>query len=763
MSFWDQVRRMFGGGGTAQTNAVRDAMLSRVAKKESFTAQEIANEATANDPHRTADDLRAAADTVHRLAQDGLLVPLGYKSDATGRFGPVASPPLQPPPSNVVASVGSAGTTNTSSSLSVEDRLRASIKVRAAKRQPFSTMDLVFEITKTGAPDFMSVATTAGNLAKEMLPGLGFALESGMWRHGSVPAVTNNEPKIRASLQARAGRRESFVAAEVAAEITRTDNPQFQSVLSEVVSIAAKVLPGLGYVLSGGTWRPAGQQQQPPPALRIVPPVQQQSAPPPPRPPPPVDRTYETNPEILGLSAEELRKRAVKMNPFATPWIGRVDTIPPQSDERTALIDRGLMLRGLLSVEQLAEIHRVGDLWLKFSEADRLAEAMALRTADEAIAKTREEKAKKRAEKKKLAEAKEAARVAAVAKRKAEDIIFLGRGVSSGLADRRANLEALEKLGLPQWLSPADVAKGLGLSIPQLRWLSFHAEATAKPHYAYFEIPRRSGGTRLLSAPHAKLKAVQRKILDELLVKVPLEPEAHGFVKGRSIVTNALPHLGQGVVLNVDLKDFFPTVTFRRVRGLFQAIGFSPAVATVLGLLCTDAPRRQVEFDGKKLWVAVGERRLPQGAPTSPAIANLISRRLDRRLKGRLAKRGWTYTRYADDLSFSRKDFTRAELGFVHASIRHVIEDEGFALNPKKGRAQGKGARQEVTGVVVNTKLNVGRDELRRLRAQLHQAKKKGAMPAEERRVLEGKIAFVSMINPLKGGQLKAALAAIPK
>lgn len=752
MSFWDQVRRLFGGTGAAQQNAVRDAMLSRVARKESFTAQEIANEVTANDPHRTADDLRTNADLVHKLAQDGLLVPLGYKADASGRFGPQSSPPIQPPPANVVATVGATP--------SVEDRLRNSIRARATKREPFSTMDLVFEITKTGAPDFMSVATTAGNLAKELLPGLGFTLESGMWRYGSVPApLVGLDEKIRTSLQSRAGRRDSFVAAEVAAEFTRTDNPQFQATLSQVVAMAAKVLPGLGYSLSNGTWRSAGSQQQPPPAttLRVVPPP---AAPPAPKPPPPVDRTYETNPEILGLSADELRKRAVLINPYRTPWIGRVDTIPPQSDERTALIDRGLMLRGLLNEEQLAEIHRVGDLWLRFSEADRLAEAVAARTADEAIEKQKLEKANKRAHRKKLAEEKEALRVAAVAKRKAEDIIYLGRGVSRGLADRRSNLEALQKLGLPVWNSPAEVAQGLGLSIKQLRWLAFHAEATAKPHYLYFEIPRRSGGTRLLSAPHSKLKATQRRILDELLVKVPLEPEAHGFVKGRSTVTNAAPHLGQGVVLNVDLKDFFPTVTFRRVRGLFQAIGYSPAVATILGLLCTDSPRRLVEFDGQKLWVAVGERRLPQGAPTSPAIANLISRRLDRRLKGRLAKRGWVYTRYADDLSFSRKDFTRAELGFVHASIRHVVEDEGFALNPKKGRAQGKGARQEVTGVVVNTKLNVGRDELRRIRAQLHQAKKKG-LSADDRRVLEGKIAYVSMINATKGAKLKAALASL--
>ena len=252
-----------------------------------------------------------------------------------------------------------------------------------------------------------------------------------------------------------------------------------------------------------------------------------------------------------------------------------------------------------------------------------------------------------------------------------------------------------------------------------------------------------------------------------MLEKVPLEPEAHGFVKGRSTVTNATPHVGQGVVLNVDLKDFFPTISFRRVRGLFQSLGYSPAVATVLGLLCTEAPRRQVTFDGGAWWVAVGERCLPQGAPTSPAIANLISRKLDRRLRGRLGKKGWAYTRYADDLSFSRKDFTRADLGFVHACIRHVVEDEGFALNPKKGRAQGRGGRQDVTGVVVNVKPGLPREEVRRLRAILHAAKKTGlsAQNREQRpdyrRYLEGKIAYLMMIDRAKGERFKAALDAL--
>ncbi|MFZ5444076.1 MAG: reverse transcriptase family protein [Myxococcota bacterium] len=767
MSFWDQVRRLFGGGGSAQQNAVRDAMLSRVARRESFTALDIANEVTASDPNRTADDLRSASDQVHRFFRDGLLTPLGYGQDASGNFSPQSSPPIQQPPPNVVSAVGGAP------AQTPEQRLRASIHARAGRREAFTTMDLVYEITRTGAPDFMQIATLAANLAKELLPGLGYALDGGVWRHG-IAAAPTREQKIRQALQSHGSRRESFTAMELAAEITRTNAPDFQDVLAQVIALAAQVLPPMGYALTNGRWvhsssaAPPVQQQQQQQQQRPPNVVPFRQAPPPPPPPPVNLSSYQANPEILGLSADELRKRAVKINPYRTAWIGRVDTIPPQSDERTAIIDRGLILRGLLTEAQIAEIHRVGDLWLRFSDAEKLADAMAHRSADAAIEAIRQEKAKKRAEKKAVAEAKEKARVEAVAKRRAEDIIYLGRGVSKGLADRRSNLEALQANGLPAWSTPADVAKALGLTIKQLRWLCFHAEATKKTHYVYFEIPKRSGGKRLLSAPHEKLKEAQRK-LHGLLAKLPLGDEAHGFVKGRSVVSNATPHVGQGVVLNVDLKDFFPTVTFRRVRGLFQSLGYSPAVATVLGLLCTEAPRRKVKFNDAEYWVAVGERCLPQGAPTSPVLANLVTRKLDRRLKGRLGTRGWVYTRYADDLSFSRKDFTRAELGFVHASIRHVVQDEGFALNPKKGRAQGKGGRQDVTGVVVNVKPGVPREEVRRLRAILHQAKKTGLEAqnrekvADFRRVIEGKIAWVTMIDRAKGERLKAAFDALPR
>ncbi|MBZ4422587.1 reverse transcriptase family protein [Myxococcus sp. RHSTA-1-4] len=476
---------------------------------------------------------------------------------------------------------------------------------------------------------------------------------------------------------------------------------------------------------------------------------------------------YAANEAILGLSAEEFRKRALKIVPWRTAWIGRVDTIPPQSDERTALIDRGLILRGFLTREQLAEIHRVGDLWLKHHEAHTLASAAAAKTAEAAVEQRREERRKRKEEKQRLAAERRQQRVEDVARRRREDIIFLGRGVSGGLADRRSNIEALQAAKLPVLSSPADVAKALGLTIPRLRWLCFHQEAAEKTHYHYFEVPKRSGGKRLLSAPQPTLKQAQAWILENILEPLPTELPAHGFIKGRSTVSNAAAHQDRDVVVNLDLKDFFPTITFRRVKGVFQRLGYSPSVATVLALLCTESPRRQVDYDGKKYWVAVAERGLPQGACTSPALSNQVARKLDRRLRGRMAKLGWEYTRYADDLTFSAPAGKRDQVPFLMAAVRHVAEEEGFALNPNKGRVQRVGGRQSVTGIVVNEKLSVPREEVRRLRAILHQARTTGleAQNRENRPNFEawlhGKIAYVCMVDRAKGLKLLEAFEAL--
>jgi retron-type reverse transcriptase len=596
--------------------------------------------------------------------------------------------------------------------------------------------------------------------------------------------------EVSGVVKVRCARGDHFVAVDIADEVTRSNA---QRGVKEIRAACAVVealhdgghLEALGYGRAeGGIYHPVGKAPaMPPPSWAPparpgapAPPARQQPAPaaviplpsaPAPRSRQPAAPDPLAAGEILGLTPAQMRERALKINPYKTAWIGRVDTIPPQSDERTALIDRGLLLRGLLTPKQLEEIHRVGDLWLRHHEAVRLAEIAAEKTADAALEARRAQRAALKEQKKRQAAERAAQRAAEVARRRAEDIIFLGRGVSARLGDRRAHIEELERRGLPLLATPADVATALGLTIKRLRWLAYHADAPTRPHYVYFEVPKRTGGTRLLSAPHDDLKKAQRWILESILETLPVTAAAHGFVPDRSVVTNARAHVGRDVVVNCDLKDFFPTITFPRVRGVFEAIGYSPAVATVLALLCTEAPRSRVEMEGRSYWVAVGPRALPQGAPTSPALSNQIARKLDQRLSGVCAKLGWTYTRYADDLTFSAPPGKRENIPWLLARVRHIAKDEGFRLNPKKCRVQRAARRQEVTGVVVNEKPSLAREELRRLRAILHAAKS-GGLAAQNREGhpdfeawLRGKIAYVAMIDREKGQRLLAELEAL--
>jgi retron-type reverse transcriptase len=599
---------------------------------------------------------------------------------------------------------------------------------------------------------------------------------------GTATAADPLEAQLRAVMITLAQSKTSFEAGEAARRANvATENWPRALVLVDQIFMGGALDPfGYKRLLRDGAYlynpySGDGSGTAPPPLQpspnRPAAPVQQtSSAParpatssPAPQPKSVTVNSYAANPEILGLSAEEMRKRALKIVPWRTAWIGRTDTIPPQSDERTALIDRGLILAGYLNEQQLAEIHTVGDLWIKHKDASSMASALANKSAEAALEAEKAEKARLKEEKKKAAAERKAKRAADIARRRAQDVVFLGRGVSKGLADRRSNIEELQKRGLPVLSTPGDVAKALGLPVPKLRWLCFHSEAAQRVHYVAFEIPKRSGGVRRIAAPMETLATAQQWVLHNVLEKLPIEEPAHGFVKGRSTVTNAKAHLKRGVVVNIDLKDFFPTITFPRVRGVFQRLGYSPAVATILALLCTESPRQVVEHDAVKFFVAVGPRALPQGACTSPALSNQIARRIDKRLTGRTRKLGWTYTRYADDLTFSSME-GRTVVARLQAIVRHVAQEEGFRVNEKKGRVLVKAGRQQVTGVVVNEKPGVPRETVRRLRAILHQAKKTG-LEAQNREKhpnfrawLGGMIAYVSMIDAAKGSKLKAQL-----
>lgn len=471
--------------------------------------------------------------------------------------------------------------------------------------------------------------------------------------------------------------------------------------------------------------------------------------------------------EFLPISDDELRKAVEGKNLLGNPWFGRRDRIPPSSDERTQLIDRSMLANGFLTAEQLEEIHAASAEMDRLNPSEASIWQQARASANAAEEADKAQKAAIRAQKKAEAAARREDRRAGIAHRKATDIIFLGQGVSARLAQRESDAERLALRMLPLLSTPAELASALGLAMPRLRWLAFHNEAASRIHYVRFEVPKKSGGTRILQAPHRDLAAAQNWIFREILGKLPVHPAAQGFVVGRSTLTNAQPHVGKDVVVNLDLKDFFPSIHFPRVRALFERMGYSGAVATILALLCTESPRTQVTYAGSTYFVANGPRALPQGACTSPALSNLIAERLDRRLTGLADKLGLTYTRYADDLTFSGGPEFRDRIGYLLGRVRHIAEAEGFRVNESKSRVQRRSTAQMVTGLVVNDHPAIPRKERRRLRAVLHQASKQGldaqARPGRPaiRQWLLGMISYVRMVQPALGERLRKQFDAL--
>ena len=345
------------------------------------------------------------------------------------------------------------------------------------------------------------------------------------------------------------------------------------------------------------------------------------------------------------------------------------------------------------------------------------------------------------------------------------DRAFFGEelwGVSA--RHRTAGLDAakLARFDLPPLGSERELAEWLGIPLSRLRWYTHDRPADTTWHYVRYVAPKRSGGERVILAPKRELKALQRKVLDGMLARVPTAPTTHGFVRGRSVVTNAQPHVGKPIVLKLDLKDFFPSITFPRVRGLFIALGYPFAVASALALLCTEYDREEFERDGTRYFISVGPRHLVQGAPTSPALANLVAWRLDRRLGGLAARHGFTFTRYADDLTFSGDNVEAVHK--VRTVAQRIIGDERFAVNAAKTRLARRSARQVVTGLVVNDGIATPRELRRRLRATLHNAEKAGLEAqnrdgrANYRGYLQGLIAFVNAANPRHALWLRASL-----
>jgi RNA-directed DNA polymerase len=308
---------------------------------------------------------------------------------------------------------------------------------------------------------------------------------------------------------------------------------------------------------------------------------------------------------------------------------------------------------------------------------------------------------------------------------------------------------------VPRIDTTGELADRFELDAGQLAWLADvrglerHVQSERLRNYRYALIPRPGGPPRVIEKPKLRLKEIQRRILHEILVWIPAHAAAHGFVPGRSALTHAARHAGRPAVLRVDLEDFFASVTAARVYGIFRTAGYPEAVAHALTGLCTNACRLDVPTPLRR---RLATPHLPQGAPTSPALANLAAQALDRRLAGL----GANYSRYADDLTFSGGHRIRGLLPAIAA----IARDEGFRVNPRKTRLMSSGRRQTVTGIVVNGRPNVARAEYDRLKAALHNAVRDG--PGElDRDALLGRIAWVASLNPARGRKLRSTFATI--
>jgi retron-type reverse transcriptase len=332
---------------------------------------------------------------------------------------------------------------------------------------------------------------------------------------------------------------------------------------------------------------------------------------------------------------------------------------------------------------------------------------------------------------------------------------FLGVGVSERLTFEGGDLPKIVKSGLPELVSLGNIAEAMGLTTEDLVWLCYERAATETDHYTRFEIPKRAGGTRLISSPKPKMRVAQNWINQNVLAKLSPSEYCFAYRPKKSIVDNANQHVKKKVIIKLDIKDFFPSITFNRVRGYFEHLGYNPGVSTVLALLCTDSPRVRVTIKGRAQIVAIGPRSLPQGACTSPALANLIASRLDSRLAGYTKKLAgeWSYTRYADDLTFSTNS-EDAHIGHLIAAVGHISRDENFEVKSEKTRIMRSPRRQTVTGLVVGDDVRIPKATIKKMRALFHNIETKGQEPVSEElgknalAVAQGYWAYLYMVNP---------------
>ncbi len=322
-----------------------------------------------------------------------------------------------------------------------------------------------------------------------------------------------------------------------------------------------------------------------------------------------------------------------------------------------------------------------------------------------------------------------------------------------------------------------DLARWLNLMPEELFWLADLRSQEQKVasgrlrHYFYRWQRKRDGSARLIESPKQLLKSIQRRLLREILERIPAHDAAHGFRRQRSVLSFVEPHIKREVVLKLDLKDFFPGILRARIIAIFLTTGYPEAVAELLAGLCTNStpgdvikacPDAATPQQLRRMKLLYQRPHLPQGAPTSPSLANLATYRLDCRLAGLAKSLGAEYTRYADDLVFSgNEEFARnADRFYIHACA--IALEEGFEVQTRKTRIMRRSVSQHAGGIILNDHMNVSRTYYEQLKAILHNciihgpAAQNRSGLADFRAHLSGRVAHVEMVNPARGKKLRS-------
>jgi len=436
-----------------------------------------------------------------------------------------------------------------------------------------------------------------------------------------------------------------------------------------------------------------------------------------------------------------------------TPYEKQASETPEQYNERKKLLAEYDKI-----IRQIDELYKEkDDINRKLSQLkkeydqtwdyEKIRQDVAQKIMQESIARRAQKKQERRLAKEQ--------KTLAWQKKKAENILFIGKGFSNALHDKETDQTKLQNLQMPVITDDKQLTEFLAIDYKQLRYLVYHRDVVTFDNYHRYTLAKAKGGERNIAAPKAILKNAQRKILEEILYKISPSQHTHGFLVQKSVITNAQAHqTNPELLLTMDMQDFFPTVTFARVKGMFKNFGYSGYTASLLAMICTYCERMPIEVRGITRYVKTSERILPQGAPTSPMITNILCLKLDKRLSALAKKYNATYTRYADDMSFSFMSAPDTTvIGKFMGMVCSITKDEGFNINNNKTRFLRSNNCQCITGIVVNNEqIGVTKNWLKTFRAAIYNLNKLktagNPLPSDKINEISGMASWLQSVNP---------------